>query len=252
MSGYIDLQREAEEARDEREYRRRRWLAGIRGSLRRFASPRWSVVSALLISAVPGTAIGVAAYWLGASAWGPAEAIAVVAMWPIFIGVSWRMAERLLAGNDVLLNLEANIGYDMECEARENANAYGSQYGDIGLGIEGRCSEREESIWRGINSGMQQNGGGMTLIGLVLVVLVTVGTWLVWQLIRYGPTLFSELIFDEFLLRKMPGLSARASVQPALGNALAATGIHFVGFATVVLLLGGMLSCLGMVSIPHH
>ena len=119
MHGYVDVQNEAEKAFEERQYRRRRAIAGIRGCLRLDSNPRLLTAACLFISALPGSAIGYFFYRPGLSPWGPAPAVAVLATWPLFVYASWWVANRLFETKDLLKGLKTNAMIDALYEDRE-------------------------------------------------------------------------------------------------------------------------------------
>lgn len=238
IAAYADRQAEAESALQERQYRRRRMLAGIRGSLRLNSSPRLLTAFCFLASAVPGAAIGFLASWLGLSPWTTAPALSILAMWPVFIFICWRTSGYLFEKIPILRNFEANLAHDNQQTAEENARSYGPK-------LEDDFSSGIRSGWQqGLQQGMRQGAPGAGLIALIIIALATAGTWLVWQLIGYGPTLFTEMVFDGCLAKKYPGLDRKAATEPCLQNVFAATAVHFIGLIIVAILLGAILSCI--------
>jgi hypothetical protein len=235
VSGYIDLQEEAERALQEREYRRRRLLGGIRGCLRKHTSPKLLVLLALFISAVPGTLVAILAHAMGVSLWGPAPALALLAMCPVFVLVCRNIADRLYRKFDFLSDLNTNIALDMALDIEASEKQYGprSEF----------SQSFQDTFWREVGRGMGKDVGSGGIIVFLIVGLITLGSWIVWDLMKYGPALFSEIIYDGCLSEKCPALYQRASVEPWMKNALTVAAVYFIILAVIAIILGGVLYC---------
>jgi hypothetical protein len=84
--------------------------------------------------------------------------------------------------------------------------------------------EAGRSAGRGIGQ-----GGGILLV--VLIIAVTVGTWLAWDLICRGPGLLADTIIDGVLIPERPEMAMRMSCEPWQKNMVSSTFFHFAGMA---------------------
>lgn len=229
MHGYVDVQHEVEKAFEERQYRRRRAIAGIRGSLRLNSNPRLLTAACLLISALPGAVVGYLFYRLGLSPWGPTLAVAVLATWPIFVYTSWWAANRLFETKDLLKDLKTNVMIDALHEDKEAPFAAE------------RASWRDTTDWKhwtGTEDCWPVAIGHIPF--LIILAFLSLGTWCVWKLIAYGPTLLTEIIVDGCLIRQFPKIENTLALEDWKHNTFIATGVYFIMLAVVVGSLGGL------------
>ena len=231
MNGYIDLQSEAEREWEERGYRRRKMLSAIRGCLRVKAWPRWLIVRSLLFSAVPGFVVAWGLNRLGLSWWGPAPAFGVFAMWPFFVFFLRQAAEGLFRDLRPLDHIKTNANHDMTLDIEEFWRQYEPR------------SEWQETLSENSGEIGRAFGGAGLPFGLVAG-LLTLGLWFLWLMVKEGPTLLAEIIFDGCLQESRPDLVQHAAVESWLNNTLAATVTYFVLVAVVVAALAGLLSCI--------
>ena len=234
MSGYADLQQEAWEALETRRYRRRRIVSGIRGRLRESQRSRHVAMWLFLASMVPGAAVAVLARICRVDGWGVAPALGFLVQWPVFVLLTGWQCERWTRRNDVVRKVEEAIPLDEATEARENAGLYSEA--DSGI---------RQAIENGLRSGTQQGGGGLP--GLLVLGCLTLGTLLVWDLIRIAPTLFAETILDGPVARRDPSLAGRLELENWRQNAFGSTAVHFLGLALVSVVTGSILVCLRQV-----
>jgi len=71
----------------------------------------------------------------------------------------------------------------------------------------------------------------------LLLAIMTVGTWLIWDLLRMGPALIAEIILDGVLVPTYPEIKERMPYEEWYKTAFVSTGLHFAAAAlcTVVL-----------------
>lgn len=233
MKGYIDLQTEAEREWEERGYRRRKMLSAIRGCLRVKAWPRWLVVRSLVFSAVPGFAVAWGLSRLGLSWWGPAPGLAVLAMWPFFIFFLRQAADGLYREIRLLDNMEADADRDMALDIDDFWKKY-----------EPRSDFKEVLFESSDEIAGAFVGSGMPFA--ILGGLLTAGIWFFWMMVKEGPTLLAEIIFDGCLQESRPDLVGQTQVESWLKNTAAATATYFACVAVVVSALAGLLACVPM------
>ena len=211
--------------------RRRRLLREIRGWLRTERAPRLTVLAILLVC----TAMGVLAdAWLRHMGFGfrPYRwMIAAFAPWPLFLGLlRWRAgveARRL----DLVATMNQFVVHDDAAEQQE-CNPQRSQWQRA---IE-EAWGRENARATGDALGRATGGGGIFVI--VILLAVSMGTWLLWDLTRLGPTLLAETMIDGVLVPAEPRLARQMHSGHWLKNIGPACYFHFVGLAFAGLLLG--------------
>lgn len=155
---------------------------------------------------------------------GARPALAVMVAWPIYIFLMRKTANRLLHRMEKTASLHHYQSMDVSEPYRE-------------------WSDEDVSSWRLAITREFGRGGPTALPALIFITLVTVGTFLIWQLISYSCELVADMIVDGGLAEKR--FSTAALSEAWLGNAFAATTVHFVGFAVVAWLFAGFLSCFG-------
>jgi hypothetical protein len=79
------------------------------------------------------------------------------------------------------------------------------------------------------------------LLRIVLLAVAPLGTWLIWDLLRMGPSLMPEIILDGVIVPAHPEIEERIPCEPWYKTAFAGTGLHFAGatLCTVVLVSAG-------------
>jgi len=234
MNAYAELD---DDVRWQRELRRSRLLALIRGWLRKERAPRLTVVLLLIPCAV---CIVLSEYLMrraGFELLPMRWAFAVLPAWPLFVAlVRWRAAaewERL--------NLKKKLGreYQLHDESAEAVPFVVKTQKQL---------EWDQGVQSGIRGGLQQNGVGR--IGAVpwvlfIMVAVTIGTWLVWELIKGGPKLLANTIIDSELVPSQPKLVFKMETYKWFPETLGATALHFLGLALAAFLLG--IGCLAYI-----
>lgn len=231
MRGYIEFGDDARSAWEEREYRTRRLYSGIRGAICAMDKPRWRTARAFTQCAVCAFAIfAVLAFF---KAYTPASIfIAILAAWPVFVMFLHRAALKLDKRHHLLRNLESSISADEQRTSQENRRRFGE------LSEEER--KFQESFWNGFHQGMSRGGGGSVIVGLYLA-LLSLGTYLIYHLIREGPDLLADVICHKLLPERITEFHARFNAQNWWHNAFSATAIHFLGLAAVGMLLAALI-----------
>ena len=231
MRGYTEFGDEARAAWEEREYRTRRLYSGIRGAICALDKPRWRTAWALTQCTVCALALFAALAFFKTST--PASVfIAILVAWPIFVLFLHRAARRLDQRHHLLQNLESSISADEHRTAQENRKRFGE------LTEEER--KFQESFWNGFHQGMSRGGGGSVIVGIYLA-LVSLGTYLIYHLIREGPDLLTDVICHKLLPERIGGFHTRFNSQNWLHNAFSATAIHFIGLAVVGMILAALI-----------
>ncbi len=95
----------------------------------------------------------------------------------------------------------------------------------------------ETGAWQGVRAGLQQGGAANPLV-LVILTALTLGSWLIWELIRSGPSLIAEVMIDAELVKAEPTLAIKIITHRWLPETLGATAFHFFGLSVVAFLLG--------------
>ena len=231
MHGYFELGDEARTAWEDREYRTRRLYSGIRGAICAMDKPRWRTAWAFVQSSGFALAAFLVLAFFRASM-PVAIFTSVLTAWPVFVQLILSAARRLDKSHHLLQNLESSISADEYRTAQENRQRFGE------LTEEER--KFQESFWNGANQGMRQGGGGSVIIGIYLA-MVSLGTYLIYHLIREGPDLLADVICHKLLPERITEFHTRFNSQNWLHNAFSATAIHFIGLAIVGMLLAALI-----------
>lgn len=150
-------------------------------------------------------------------------AYAIIPTWPLFVFlVRWRAGVESQQLDFEQLG-EAFIALDERAEASFSKPLLSD---DI-----------HEGIAAGFRSGMQQGGGGSLFFGMILAA-ITLGGWLVWELVRGGPRLLADTMIDAELVRSHPQLFEKVITYPWMAELFGATAIQFVGLTIAAFLLG--------------
>lgn len=241
MGEYVDPRREALDALELQASRRRRLLAGIRGWLRATKRPRWRVAGLLGVSFGAGSLAATAAWTAGLHLPIGVAGFGILVAWLLFARLLHAEARRLCRAfaplgmaDDFLPTAETFVAHDALAEHLEARRLYEPPDPD--------------SPWqRGFRSGMQsglQQGGPMALPALLIIGLLTLGTWIVWDLLRLSPMLLAETILDGAVAEAEPDLAHRMPIENWRSNALAGTAFHFISLAVVIVVLAGVLRAL--------
>jgi len=162
----------------------------------------------------------------GSSAWGCLLGLAVVLQWPIFVWLMGRYSLYLADRDDFLQHFEEGIAHDVESEARESSGVFALEDERLRAAING-----------GIRGGIQGSAGGALPIFL-LIGLLTLGTWIFWQLLRSVPSLLAETILDRPLAERHPNLTEHVVIEPWRQNVFAGTALYFLGLTFVAMIFG--------------
>ncbi len=204
--------------------RRARFLGLIRGWLRKERAPRWTVSLLLVVCAAFAALLD---HWLQllgielrAMRWG---AVALPC-WPLFaVLLRWRAAAEFQK-----FELD-RIGPEfLRHDEHLSASATTTQSSWM---LDCKAGARQ-----GLRAGLQQ-GGAHPLV-LVVLSALTLGGWLVWELIQSAPSLLAEVMIDAELVRSQPSLATRIVTREWLSETLGATALHFFGLSVAAFLLG--------------
>ena len=92
---------------------------------------------------------------------------------------------------------------------------------------------------------------GNIFFGFILA-LITLGTWCVWKIIAYGPTLLTEMIVDGCLIRQFPKIENTFPLEDWKHNTFIVTGVYFIMLAVVAGALGGLFFALLRYTPSHY
>jgi len=219
--GYQTIEGEAEARQEERERLRRRLLCCIRGQLRERAGLRWWLAVLLIgCAALAWCLAGLPALAPRRLIWGPA--LAVLATWPPYV---------------LALYLRARIeGPRLELAGHWDALIARDERGEY---LDREVSEKVEyTLNKGWESTRYSGQEGGAFFELIVLTVVTIGTWAIWDLLRMGPGLMAEIILDGVVIPTCPQIAERMpSPEPWYKTAFASTGLHFFGAAVCTLVL---------------
>jgi hypothetical protein len=214
-SGYQTVEDEAEARLEERERYRRRFLCCIRGRLREGKGGRWWI--AFLIVGCAGLAwflAGIPATARFGGVWHPG--LAVLATWPVYV---------------IALFLRAKAeGHRLELAGHWDSLMTRDERGELeDRAVSEQIDRVVNNVWSSNRSQNSQNSN--PLAEFVLMTVVTVGTWLIWDLLRMGPELMAEIILDGVLVPTYPEIEGRMPSEAWYKTAFASTGLHFTAAA---------------------
>jgi hypothetical protein len=217
--GYQTLEDEIAAHQEAREYFRRRILACIRGRLRERKFLRWRL-GLLLLGCLLLTGLLISIPTPIQPSW--QVAIAVLAAWPIYLLFLYLWAR----SETRRLNLAGH--WDM-LVARDERGEFQDRH----------TSEQIDKVvrqaWDG--SRCQSSAQGNNLLGMFILACVTLGTWIVWDLLRTGPALVAEIILDGVIVPTYPEYSDRLPSEPWYKAAFLNTAPHFASAALIAILL---------------
>jgi len=221
---YEDLSDLAHAKKDRRSHLVRR----IRGWLRLDRSPRLTIGLLLLPTAAFVVAVDFVLDRGGFDLTPMRWAIAVLAAWPIFVLLlRWRAAAEMRYLHLERLDLSYER-YDDGAEAALNAPSE-------------KQMKRNESIWIGVRSGLNQGMSRVADAGLPVMLLlgaVTLGAWTIWKLIGSGPSLLTDIIIDGEVVPATPSLATRISTDRWFAEGLAETYPFFLSLAFAAFVVG--------------
>jgi hypothetical protein len=209
---YVDEIGEEIEARGER-YRRA--VRCIRGWLRqeRRASGNVAAIVAFCIGfGVAFTCVLEFAGWNDAV---PRAGVAVLCTWPVYLALFSTLARR---------------------EA-EQFDWPSIDYASVDDALTRKADAREESFAEVLRS-VRTSGSSAPNAGpaLILLGLLTLGTFLIYDLIRSSPALLAEKVLDN-LIHQSSGMVSRFGLGTGRNHYFAATSIHFLSLTAVTMLL---------------
>lgn len=239
MGDYVDLRREAQDALELRASRRRRVILGIRGWLHQSQRPRWRAAGLLAVSLATGTLVSWLVWTAGLKLPICAMGLGIGVAWVGFAGLLQWQARRLYhataaarPAEDLLRAMDHHVAEGLLAERIENHRLYAEP------------SEEELRWQRSFSQGLQnasQQGGPTSFPVLLIVGLLTLGTWILWDLLRCSPAILAEALLDGAVARDHPGIADRIAIEAGHANTLAGTALHFLSLGIVVILLVGAL-----------
>ncbi len=212
----LEYYSESELKHQARQERRRRLLSGVRGWLYETRSPRWLTSGLLAVSLIAGSGVVLAAIHFGLRSIPWLCFIGIITGLPVFIWLVRWQAGRMAACLDAMGDARKFIFRD---EAMERED-----FADTGFPSEESLSQ----FFRKTSSEAAGKGG---LPAVLAIGLLTLGMWLIWDLVKSGPTLLSEAFVDGVFPRSHPRLAEPLHTEPWLQNAVIATCVHFGGLA---------------------
>src|SRR5262245_55817316 len=207
------------------EEHRRRFVRQIRGWLRAERSPRLTIIGLLGIAAT--VALG-AVYLLGLAGmrgWGMRSFWAVLAAWPVFV---WLLRWR--AGVEFGQMTRQMTEHELQFARLDELDDSESQ-------LLREATEAERACHRAV----MESSRGAGPLTLLLLGGVTLGCFLIWDLVQFGPTLLAETIFDAEMVIARPDLILTTTHRDWRAEAFGATGIHFGGLAIAACCIGATL-----------
>lgn len=199
-------------------------VSHIRGWLRAERSPRLTIVALLALSAAFAIGIGYFLAACGIRGWGTRAFWSVLAAWPAFVWtIRWRAGVEFRQLTVRESDRDAHFRAIDE-SAEDELFALTEQ------------NETEREIYRGAGRAMGNN-----ILTLLLLGGLTLGCWLIWDLIRTGPTLLAETIFDAEVVLSRSELMTRVTHRDWRSEAFGLTGIHFGGLAVAAGCVGWVL-----------
>ena len=219
---------EAELKHQARQDRRRRLLQGVRGWLYETRSPRWLTGGLLAVSLLAGSGIAVAAFESGLRSIPWLCFVSIMAGWPVFIWLIRWQAGCMMGCLDSIRDGQHYLARDTVAERDE--------FWEIGFWDR---TENRQAFARSFSREAARCGGRLIAtpfgpVALLALGIVTFGLWLLWDLIKSGPTLLAEAVVDDAFPRRHPRLAEPVHTEPWLQNAVIATCVHFGGLAFCV------------------
>ena len=197
----LEYYSETELKHQERQERRRRLLRGVRGWLYETRSPRWITSGLLAVSLMAGSGVVLAAIHFGSRSVPWLCFIGIITGWPVFIWLVRWQAGRMAACLDAMGDARKFIFRD---EAMERENFADTVPPD------------EESFLRSLRESssreMSRAAGKGGLPAVLGIGLLTLGMWLIWDLVKSGPTLLAEAFVDGVFPRRHPRLDRKSVV----------------------------------------
>lgn len=184
---------------------------------------RWWLAWVMLLCAAVAWLVAVALYstghfrWLWLPGWG------VIASWPVYV-----LSLKIMAHSEARDMLAAARDWHFLKANDEQGDAHDRN-------IEDRVDGALRHMWNSRQGGGTPQG---QFAGIFFLIILTVGTWLIWDLLRMGPALLAEIILDGDILPANPALSDRLPIsEPWYKTALLNTGLHFISAAGIATLI---------------
>jgi len=216
-------------AHQRRQERRKKLLQTIRGWLRAARSPRWTVALIILLCGAFAAVASLGMWRAGLELSGMRWAFAVAASWPLFLLLLYWRAGAEFRRFDVKNDAQAFVRFDERVEfelAMASARPSSVQW------------HFEESFQQAFSREAGRVAGSGGFPALIFLTMITLGGWLVWDLIQLGPTLLTQSILDGWLLPAHPSLAAHVHSQSWAKEAAAYSGLHFLALSVIAFLAG--------------
>ena len=221
----LEFYSEAELKHQARQERRRRLLQGVRGWLYETRAPRWLTAGLLAASLLAGSGVAFAAFQSGLRSIPWLCFIGIVAGWPVFISLIRWQAGRMVRCLEAMRDGRHYLARDTLAERDD--------FFEIGFWdrTENRQAFAESCQREAVRCGSTLLSTPLSPFVFLGLGVVTLGMWLLWDLVKSGPTLLAEAFVDDVFPRRHPRLAEPMHTEPWLQNAVIATCIHFAGFA---------------------
>ena len=216
-------------AHQRRQERRSRMLRTIRGWLRAARSPRLTLALIVLACAAFAAVASFGMRRAGLELSGLRWAYAVGASWPLFLLLLYWRAGAEFRRFDMTSDAQVFVRFDERVEfelATSSARPSSARW------------HFDEEIQQVLAREAGKAAGKGGLLPMAFLIVITVGGWLVWDLIQLGPTLLTQSILDGWLLPAHPSLAANVHSQRWLAETAAYTGLHFLALGLVAFLAG--------------
>jgi hypothetical protein len=201
-------------------------VSSIRGWLRQERSPRLTISALVGLCAALSVTIGYGLARCGVRGWGTRAFWSVLAVWPVFVLlVRWRCAVDF---------------QQMDLGNRDRVNRLIAADELASLDSNRQVSEGERAVYRELGNGLGRAIGSNLLTALLLG-SITLGCWLIWDLIRNGPHLLADTIFDAEVVPPRVDLITSVTHRDWRMEALGFTAIYFPGLAFAAACFGHVL-----------
>lgn len=172
----------------------------------------------LALSTAIAVAVGYVLALVGIKGWGTRAFWSVLVAWPAFVG---------------LMRWRAGVEFRNSALRKSERDAYFATIDEVAeseLFNLKEPSETERAFKRELGQSLGR-AMGSNVLTLLLLGGLTLGCWLIWDLIRTGPTLLAETIFDADVVSSRLQVITTVTHRDWRWEAFGLTGIHFGGLA---------------------
>ncbi len=198
-------------------------VRGIRGWLRKHRRPERAIVLILAVCLLAGCGLFLLMGFLEVAVRPIRLGLAVLLVWPLFLGLLRWQAAAEFRQLDSETGISEYVRNDDRMEMARLRELLGQQ--------------EPSFVERGFSEGFSRMDGPEAFFVMIVLFVATCGVWLLWDLIRMGPTLLTEMIIDADLVAANPALLQRFSSGNWFKNAMDATAIYFFGLSMITCLL---------------